>query len=262
MPFPDIDPILFEVGFFAVRWYSLAYVAGLVLGWWYMKRLALRNPAVCDADAVDDFLVWATLAVVLGGRLGMVLFYQPDYYFANPGKILAVWEGGMSFHGGFAGVVIAGLWFCKRRDINPMRFGDILACVAPIGLFFGRIANFINSELWGRPTDVPWGVVFPNGGPIARHPSQLYEAALEGALLFVILFVLSRNEAIRRRPGLLMGIFVAGYGIGRSIAEMFREPDAYLGFFAFGTTMGQWLSVPMVLVGAYFVHRSLKRPSI
>lgn len=262
MPFPNIDPVIFEIGFFAIRWYSLAYIAGLVIGWWYMKQLAARAPQVCDGEAVDDFLVWATIAVVLGGRLGMVLFYQFDYYAANPAKIIAVWEGGMSFHGGFAGVVIAGLWFCRRRGIDPLRFGDLLACVAPIGLFFGRVANFINSELWGRPTDVPWGVVFPNGGPIARHPSQLYEAALEGALLFLVLAILARQESVRRRPGLLMGIFVAGYGLARITAEFFREPDSYIGFLAFGTTWGQWLSVPMVIVGVYFLVRARRRAQI
>lgn len=259
MPFPEIDPIIFEVGPLAIRWYSLAYIAGLVLGWMYVKRLAVQKPAVCDTVAVDDFLFWATIGVVLGGRLGIVLFYQYDYYMANPAKIVAVWEGGMSFHGGFLGVVVAAYLFTRKRGIDPLRFGDLLGCAAPIGLFFGRLANFINSELWGRTTDVPWGVVFPNGGPIARHPSQLYEALLEGAVLFLVLFVLSRNEKIRARPGMLMGVFVAGYGIARIIAEFFREPDAYIGFLAFGTTWGQWLSVPMVMIGLFFVLRSRPR---
>lgn len=259
MPFPEIDPVIFEIGPLAIRWYSLAYIAGLVGGWLYMKRLAVEKPKVCDTDAVDDFLFWATIGVVLGGRLGIVLFYQFDYYMANPSKIIAVWEGGMSFHGGFLGVVVAAYLFTRKRGIDPLRFGDLLGCVAPIGLFFGRIANFINSELWGRTTDVPWGVVFPNGGPIARHPSQLYEAILEGAVLFFVLFVLSRNERLRSRPGFLMGVFVAGYGIARIIAEFFREPDAYIGFLAFGTTWGQWLSVPMVLIGLFFTIRSRRR---
>ena len=206
IPFPSIDPVIFEVGVFAVRWYSLAYLAGLILGWMYMKRLCRRTPPVCTVTDVDDFLVWATLGVVLGGRLGIVLFYQFDYFMANPAKIIAVWEGGMSFHGGFLGVVVAAIWFTRRRNIDPLRFGDLLGCVAPIGLFFGRIANFINSELWGRAADVPWAVVFPTGGPEPRHPSQIYEALLEGALLFAILFIFSRFDAVRRRPGLLMGI--------------------------------------------------------
>ena len=171
MPFPNIDPVIFEVGFFAVRWYSLAYIAGLVLGWLYIKRLAERDPAVCDALAVDDYLVWATFGVILGGRAGMVLFYQFDYYMANPAKIIAVWEGGMSFHGGFLGVVIATYIFTRKRGINPLRFGDLVGCAAPIGLFFGRIANFINSELWGRTADVPWAVSFRQVAPI--HVTQV-----------------------------------------------------------------------------------------
>lgn len=259
MPFPEIDPIIFEIGPLAIRWYSLAYIVGLVGGWQYMKRLAVYKPAVCDSEAIDDFLFWATIGVVLGGRIGIVLFYQFDYYMANPAKIIAVWEGGMSFHGGFLGVVVAAYLFTRKRGIDPLRFGDLLGCTAPIGLFFGRIANFINSELWGRATDVPWGVVFPNGGPIARHPSQLYESILEGAVLFIVLFVLSRNEKIRARPGMLMGVFVAGYGTARIIAEFFREPDAYIGFLAFGTTWGQWLSIPMVIIGLFFIIRSKPR---
>jgi len=262
IPFPNIDPVIFAVGPVAIRWYSLAYIAGLVLGWFYMKRLVQKPPAVCKSVAVDDFLVWATLGVVLGGRAGIVLFYQFDYYMANPAKIIALWEGGMSFHGGFLGVVAAALLFCRLRGIHPLRFGDMLACAAPIGLFFGRIANFINSELWGHPADVAWAVMFPNGGGIPRHPSQLYEALLEGALLFTVLFVLSRNESLRRRPGLLMGVFIAGYGIARTIAEVFREPDAYIGFLAFGTTWGQWLSLPMIAVGVYFIVRAMKREPI
>jgi len=262
IPFPNIDPVIFEIGVFAIRWYSLAYIAGLVLGWIYMKRLARLDPPVCERDAVDDFLVWATMGVILGGRAGMVLFYQFDYYMAHPAKIIAVWEGGMSFHGGFLGVVIAGLIFTRKRGINALRFGDLLGCVAPIGLFFGRIANFINGELWGRPADVAWAMVFPTGGPVPRHPSQLYEAAFEGLILFAVMFVLSRNESVRRRPGLLMGTFIAGYGIARSIGELFREPDAYIGFLSFGTTWGQWLSVPMIVVGVYFIVRARRRDPV
>jgi phosphatidylglycerol---prolipoprotein diacylglyceryl transferase len=217
------------------------------------------TPAVCDGNAVDDFLTWATVGVVLGGRLGMVLFYQFDYYMANPAKIIAVWEGGMSFHGGFLGVVIAAIIFTRKRGINPLRFGDLLGCAAPIGLFFGRVANFINGELWGRAADVPWAMIFPTGGPFPRHPSQLYEAALEGLVLFAVLFAMSRSESVRRRPGLLMGTFIAGYGIARSIAEMFREPDTYIGFLAFGTTWGQWLSLPMIATGIYFIIRARRR---
>jgi len=259
IPFPNIDPVIFQVGVFAIRWYSLAYLAGLVLGWFYIKRLCRLTPPVCETEAVDDFLVWATIGVILGGRLGMVLFYQFDYYMANPAKIIAVWEGGMSFHGGFLGVVIAGLMFTRKRGIDALRFGDMLGCAAPIGLFFGRIANFINGELWGRPADVPWAMVFPTGGPVPRHPSQLYEAAFEGLVLFTVMFVLSRNESVHRRPGLLMGTFIAGYGIARSIGEIFREPDAYIGFLSFGTTWGQWLSLPMICAGIFFIVRARRR---
>jgi len=262
LPFPNIDPVIFEVGVFAIRWYSLAYIAGLVLGWMHMKRLAGLAPPVCERDAVDDFLVWATMGVILGGRTGMVLFYQFDYYMAHPAKIIAVWEGGMSFHGGFLGVVIAGLIFTRKHGINALRFGDMLGCVAPIGLFFGRIANFINGELWGRVADVPWAMVFPTGGPEPRHPSQLYEAAFEGLVLFAVMSVLSRNESVRRRPGLLMGTFIAGYGIARIIGENFREPDAYIGFLSYGTTWGQWLSVPMIVAGVYFIVRARRRDPV
>ncbi len=262
IPFPNIDPVIFQIGVFAIRWYSLAYIAGLVLGWLYMKKLAARHPAVCDGLAADDFLTWATAGVVLGGRLGMVLFYQFDYYMAHPAKIIAVWEGGMSFHGGFLGVVIVAIIFTRKRGINPLRFGDLLGCVSPIGLFFGRIANFINGELWGRTADLPWAIVFPTGGPLPRHPSQIYEALMEGVILFTLLFVLSRSEAIRRRPGMLMGAFIAGYGVARSIGELFREPDNYIGFLAFGTTWGQWLSLPMIAIGLFFIVRASRRPPV
>ncbi|MDP4795612.1 MAG: prolipoprotein diacylglyceryl transferase [Rhodospirillales bacterium] len=262
IPFPNIDPIIFQIGVLAIRWYSLAYIAGLVFGWMYMKKLAARHPVVCDQLAVDDFLTWATAGVVIGGRLGMVLFYQFDYYMAHPSKIIAVWEGGMSFHGGFLGVVIVSLIFTRKRGISALRFGDILGCVSPIGLFFGRIANFINGELWGRTADVPWAIVFPTGGPLPRHPSQIYEALMEGVILFSLLFILSRSEAIRRRPGMLMGTFIAGYGVARSIGELFREPDNYIGFLAFGTTWGQWLSLPMIAIGLFFIVRASRRAPV
>ncbi|OHC80876.1 MAG: prolipoprotein diacylglyceryl transferase, partial [Rhodospirillales bacterium RIFCSPLOWO2_01_FULL_65_14] len=176
IPFPAIDPVIFSIGPFAIRWYALAYIAGLVFGWRLMRRLAARPPATATADEVDDFLVWATIGVVLGGRLGYVLFYNSAYYFHNPLSALAVWRGGMSFHGGFLGVIVATVIFCRKRGVDLLMFSDRMACVAPIGLFFGRIANFINGELYGRAADVPWAVVFPRGGPEPRHPSQLYEA--------------------------------------------------------------------------------------
>lgn len=256
MPFPDIDPIIFSIGPFALRWYALAYIAGLMLGWKYMCVLIKQSPYKITVEDIDDFIFWATIGIIVGGRLGYVLFYQPGLYLQNPGEILAVWKGGMSFHGGFMGVVVAGILFARKHNIKPLQFADVVACASPIGLFFGRIANFINGELFGRTTDVSWGVVFPRGGPLARHPSQFYEAALEGLVLFLILFVLSRSEAVRNRSGCLTGVFLAGYGTARIIAEFFRQPDVQIGFLSFGTTMGQWLSLPMVLIGLAFIVRS------
>jgi phosphatidylglycerol:prolipoprotein diacylglycerol transferase len=238
IPFPAIDPVLVEIGPFAIRWYALAYIAGLLLGWRYIVALLALVPAPMTRDHVDDFLVWATFGVILGGRLGYVLFYRPEFYLANPIEILYVWQGGMSFHGGLLGVATSVWLYCRRRGLRLLAVGDLVACAAPIGLFFGRIANFINAELYGRPADVPWAMVFPTGGPMPRHPSQLYEAALEGALLFAVLAVLVRRDAVRQRPGILFGTFLVGYGLARSAAEAFREPDAHLGFLAGGMTMG------------------------
>jgi phosphatidylglycerol:prolipoprotein diacylglycerol transferase len=256
IPYPSIDPVLFALGPFVVRWYALAYIVGLLAGWRYVRWLAAHPPAVAGARDIDDFLVWATLGVVLGGRLGYVIFYQPGYYLANPLAVLAVWQGGMSFHGGLLGVVVAAYAFVRRRGIGGLAFADLLACAGPIGLFLGRLANFVNGELFGRATDVPWAMVFPRGGPEPRHPSQLYEAALEGAVLFLVLHVLWRQEALRRRPGVLGGAFLVGYGLARGFAEMFREPDAHLGLFWGGTTMGQWLSLPMLAAGAWLIWRA------
>lgn len=260
IPFPQIDPVIVSFGPLAIRWYSLAYIVGLVIGWRLMRRLAAKTPYEVDDEQIDDFLVWATLGVILGGRIGYVLFYNFELFLADPTRILYVWEGGMSFHGGFLGVVVAGLWFCKKRGIEPLHLGDLLACVAPIGLFLGRTANFVNGELFGRVTDVPWGVVFPRGGPDPRHPSQIYEAALEGVLLFVVLNVLFRNETIRAKGGFLTGVFIAGYAISRMIVELFRQPDAQIGFLSLGSTMGQWLSLPMLAVGLYMMARA-RRPA-
>jgi phosphatidylglycerol:prolipoprotein diacylglycerol transferase len=259
IPYPTVDPVLIELGPFVIRWYALAYIAGLVIGWRWCLMLAKRPPLFVTAEAIDDFLVWATLGVVLGGRLGYVFFYKPDYYLANPLEALQVWHGGMSFHGGALGVVLAIVLFCRQRRINFLAFGDIIVCAAPIGLFFGRIANFINSELWGRVTDVPWAMVFPNGGPLPRHPSQLYEASLEGIVLFLVINGLERSTTIRERPGALSGVFLIGYGVARIIAELFREPDAFLGFLAFGLTMGQILSLPFVLIGLVLLLRPQRR---
>lgn len=254
--FPHFDPILVSFGPIAIRWYALAYVVGLLLGWRIMRRLVRLSPEAATADDVDDFLVWATLGVVIGGRLGYVFFYNPAHYAANPLAALAVWHGGMSFHGGLVGVVAAGMLFVRRRGIKALPFADRIACVAPIGLLLGRVANFVNGELWGRPSDAPWAVVFPRGGPAPRHPSQLYEALLEGVVLLAVLLILVRNARARQSAGLLTGIFFLGYGIARIIAEFFREPDIQIGFLAGGTTMGQWLSVPMVAAGIVLLVRA------
>lgn len=257
IPFPVIDPVIVQIGPLAIRWYALAYIGGLLLGWRYMIRLAaVRTPGVASREAIDDFLVWMTLGVVLGGRIGYVLFYNSAFYLENPLAALQVWKGGMSFHGGLLGVASAGLIFVWKRKIDPLRFADIVACAAPFGVLFGRLANFINGELFGRVTDVPWAMVFPRGGPDPRHPSQLYEAALEGLLLFVVLYVLSRNARIWDRPGTLTGVFLCGYGLSRAFVELFRQPDGHLGLLAGGATMGQWLSAPMVLIGLFLIFRA------
>jgi len=255
IPFPAIDPVLVSFGPLAIRWYSLAYIAGLMIAWRMMRRLGPRLSPDIKIEAVDDFIVWATLGVILGGRLGFVVFYGLPFYAQNPLEILAVWKGGMSFHGGFLGVCLAAWLFCRKHGIRPLVFGDLLATVSPAGIFFGRIANFINAEHFGRATDVPWAMVFPRGGPDPRHPSQLYEAALEGALLFVVLNLMFRIEAIRTRAGVLTGTFLAGYAVARMSLEMVRVPDGQIG----PLTIGQWLSLPMLLIGLALIVRGWKR---
>jgi len=256
LPFPAIDPVLIEIGPFAIRWYALAYIFGLVLGWQYLRWLVRRPGWRLTPLAIDDLLLYVTLGVVLGGRLGYILFYRPEFYLSNPLEALAVWQGGMSFHGGLLGVVAASILFARRRRLPVLEVGDAIACATPIGLFLGRLANFINGELWGRPSDVPWAMVFPGGGPQPRHPSQLYEAGLEGVLLFLIMTWLALRPRTPGSEGRLTGVFLIGYGIARSIAELFREPDAHLGFLLGGLTMGQLLSLPMVVIGILLVARS------
>lgn len=260
--FPMIDPVLVEVGPVVIRWYALAYITGLVLGWRYMIWLASQKNSFVKSEHADDFLTWATFAVILGGRLGYVLFYKPEFYLANPGEIIKTWQGGMSFHGGLLGVMIAAVWYTRIHKIRFMAFLDLACAVAPLGLFFGRIANFINSELWGRTTDVAWGVVFPNGGPYPRHPSQIYEALLEGLLMLVIMHLVWRRESLRSKPGVLAGVFLMGYGLSRMVVEMFRQPDAHLGYLIGGTTMGQWLSLPMVIVGVGLIVWAHKKAKV
>lgn len=260
IPFPDIDPIAFSVGPLVVRWYALAYIAGFILGWRYALYLCgLTKDVRPNALDIDDFLPWGILGVILGGRVGYVLFYQLPMYMAEPLEILKVWNGGMSFHGGASGAIIAMVIYAMVKKISFLRLADIFCCGVPIGLFFGRLANFVNGELFGRTTDVAWGVVFPHGGPMPRHPSQIYEALLEGALLFVVLYLFARNDAIRNRPGIIAGTFLIGYGVSRVIVEFFREPDVQIGYIMNIFTMGQVLCVPMILAGAYVVWYALRR---
>ena len=276
LPFPAIDPVAVAIGPFAVRWYALAYIAGLIGGWLYARRLVLneglwtglKRPTTND---LDDLIVWVALGVVLGGRVGYILFYNFDGYLADPLEIFAIWRGGMSFHGGFLGAILAILLFARSRGLNGLAMLDLAAVVTPIGLFFGRIANFINGELWGRPApDFPYAFVFPEGGPIPRHASQLYEAFGEGLLLFIVMAVAVRRFGFRR-PGLLGGLFVFGYALARIACEFFREPDPHLGFLfgssiaalGGGVTMGMLLSLPMALVGAiamWLAARGFTRP--
>ncbi len=267
LPFPEIDPVAIRLGPLAVHWYGIGYVAGILIGWRYMRRLA-ENPALwaggkpaIRAIDLDDFLAWGALGIVLGGRLGYILFYDFARFAANPLDMVAIWQGGMSFHGGALGTLFAMLMFARSRGISPASLIDVVAAgVAPaIGLV--RVTNFINSELWGRVTDLPWGVVFPNGGPDPRHPSQLYEALLEGVLLFIVLRIATHKFGSLKHPGQTGGLFVAGYGLCRLAVEFFREPDAHIGYLM-GTdwlTMGMVLSLPMLLVGGAIVAITAKR---
>jgi phosphatidylglycerol---prolipoprotein diacylglyceryl transferase len=263
--FPAFDPIAISIGPIAIRWYALAYIGGIVLGWIYARAL-IRNERLWGGTApitllqMDDFILWVTLGIILGGRTGYVLFYNLPFFMAHPAEILQLWKGGMSFHGGFLGCVAAVILFCRRHGLPVLSLGDIATAVGPIGLFLGRLANFINSELWGRLADnsVPWAMVFPSGGPLPRHPSQLYEAGLEGILLFTILAVLIRLGALKR-PGLILGSFIALYALARIVGEFFREPDPQLGFLWGGLTMGMLLSVPMIFVGASLITTALRQ---
>jgi len=258
VPFPAIDPVAIELGPLAIRWYALAYAVGLLAGWRLARRLAAAPPRILRPERVDDLFAWIVLGVVLGGRLGYVLFYKPGYYLSNPEEALFVWQGGMSFHGGLAGVALAIALFARRHTLPMLRVGDIVAAVTPIGLFLGRLANFVNGELYGRVSDAPWAMVFP-ADPLQspRHPSQLYEAALEGLLLGLILLVLARRGRVRARPGLLSGVCLLGYAVARSFCELFREPDAHLGFVLGPVTMGQLLCAPLAVAGLALM---LRRP--
>jgi phosphatidylglycerol:prolipoprotein diacylglycerol transferase len=284
LPFPNIDPVLIHIGPLAIRWYALAYIAGLLLGWSYILRLLrkkelwngppFRGKPPATADNIGDLFVWITLGVILGGRLGYVLFYGvmycgfagqgvpacmglPDAFIENPLKIFAAWEGGMSFHGGLVGVVLAIVLFCRRHKLDLMSVSDLVAAATPIGLFFGRIANFINGELWGKVTDVPWAIVFPAAQPFGapRHPSQIYEGFLEGLVLFFILRIAIVRYQLHRRPGMVTALFLAFYGLFRFISEFFRDSESKIyGWFS----MGQALSLPMWIAAAFFLWYALQ----
>ena len=251
--------IALDLGFFQLRWYSLAYLFGIIIGWWYLLKL-LREPGAPMAKRhADDMVFYATLGIILGGRLGYVLFYRPGYYLENPLEIVQLWDGGMSFHGGVIGVSLGILWMARKHKLDWLRIHDYVACCIPFGLFLGRLANFVNAELWGRQTDLPWGIVFPNAGGVARHPSQLYEAALEGIVLFVILWALFWKTRARWQPGRLVGAFILVYGISRFLVELVRQPDVGLENLSWGLSMGQTLSLPMILGGLYLVVTAPRR---
>ena len=263
--FPVIDPIAISIGPVAIRWYALGYIGGIVLGWIYARAL-IKNEKLWGRTApitlpdMDDFILWVTIGIILGGRTGYILFYNLPFFIEHPAEIFELWKGGMSFHGGFLGCVAAVILFCLKRNLPILSLGDITCGVAPIGIFLVRLANFINSELWGRLADssVPWAMVFPNGGPLPRHPSQLYEAALEGIVLFALLAVMIRLGALKR-PGLILGSFIAYYGFARIVGEFFREPDPQLGYLWGGMTMGMLLSAPMIIAGAIIIVVAWRR---
>jgi phosphatidylglycerol---prolipoprotein diacylglyceryl transferase len=263
--FPAFDPIAISIGPIAIRWYALGYIGGIVLGWMYARALIKRPNLWNGASPItlldmDDFILWVTAGIILGGRTGYVLFYNLPFFIQHPAEIFELWKGGMSFHGGFLGCVAAVMLFCWKRNLPTLSLGDITCGVAPIGICLVRLTNFINGELWGRPADssVPWAMVFPNGGPLPRHPSQLYEATLEGFVLFTILALMIRFGALKR-PGLILGSFIAIYGFARIVGEFFREPDPQLGFLWGGLTMGMLLSVPMIIAGAIIVVVAWRR---
>ncbi len=287
VPYPNFDPVAVSIGPLPIRWYSLAYIFGIGLGWWYSLSL-VKKPALWPNNAapitkvqLDDLIFWVAIGVMAGGRLGYLFFYEPSLLVGaweplganlEAGLIktlvgwihippaLMLWRGGMSFHGGLIGVTLAGLWFARRHKLGALALGDLFACAAPIGLFFGRLANFINGELYGRQTDASWAMVFPaDPEQLPRHPSQLYEAALEGLALFAILFISVRMFAFLKKPGAAMGTFLAGYGVSRIIVENFREPDAFMPDFPIGLTMGMMLSLPMLALGIFFLWRAFRK---
>ena len=253
---PNIDPVALALGPISIRWYSLAYILGILFTMFWIKRCN-RNNQLMSTKAYDDWLFWAVLSIMLGGRLGYVLFYNPPYFLQNPLEILAIWQGGMSFHGGLCGAIIGMYLFAKKNKIEFLRLTDVLSIAAPVGLFCGRIANFINMELYGRVTDGNYGVIFPNAGALPRHPSQLYEAGLEGVLAFIILISLYKFTNLKEKFGILSGIFLTLYGSFRILIENFRQPDEQIGFILGKMAMGQALSMPLILLGITLILRGL-----
>ena len=258
LPFPDIDPVIFSIGIFSIRWYALAYISSILIGWWVLRRIASQPDDSVGTAPLDDLINYGIVGIILGGRIGYALGYNTIYFIQNPLEIFLIWQGGMSFHGGFLGMALSIYLVARKYKVSVFALGDLIALAAPIGLFFGRISNFINGELYGRTTDLPWGFVFPNGGPLPRHPSQLYEAGLEGLILFALL-VIAYKKGAREKQGLMIGIFMTGYGISRTLVETLREPDAHLGFIFGHVTMGQILSAPMIALGIYIIGQSTRK---
>lgn len=261
IPFPNIDPVAVHIGAFGLRWYSLAYLAGIFCAWFLARRMVQRYNSPFTPVKVDDAVFWGTVGLILGARLGYVLFYNLEHYLENPLQVFALWQGGMSFHGALIGVIVALFLFSRHEKIGFFTITDVMACVAPIGLFFGRLANFANGELFGRvTTSVPWAVIFPGGGPLPRHPSQLYEACFEGIVLFVCLYTLwTRSVWVRIRPGFTSGAFLFGYAVARGVIENFRAPDAQIGFLFARVTMGQLLTLPMLIAGIWIMVWAAKK---
>lgn len=255
--FPNIDPVVFSIGSFSLRWYALAYLAGIISAWFLIKRTIKKYDLNITPDQLDDLVFYATLGIILGGRLGYVICYGDGYFWHNPLEILAVWHGGMSFHGGLVGVITALYCFARKYHFRYLQITDLVSLYVPIGIFLGRITNFINGELWGRVTTVPWAVKFPEGGFFPRHPSQLYEALTEGVLMFIILNLLWKKPYVRAHSGIVSAMFLIIYGLSRISMEFFREPDRQLGFIIGHITMGQILSLPFLLLGFYILHRSI-----
>lgn len=260
--FPDISPIMFSVGPLAVRWYSMAYLIGIIFGWLMINRNVRKNQLGLDKAQVEDFIFYLTFGIIIGGRLGYAVFYGGSAMWMQPWRLLEIWKGGMSFHGGAVGVVVAAWLYSRKIKYSFLRLTDLTVLYAPLGIFLGRLANFANDELWGRVTTVPWAVRFPSGGYVPRHPSQLYEAFFEGLLMFALLNWLWRFQRVRNAKGLVSAVFVVCYGCFRIAMEQFREPDAQLGFFFGHVTMGQMLSVPLIAVGAFVFWRAWRRPEV